>query len=243
MGKIYIVAAAAALLMFSADSYSAITVESVEGKVAYKDGGAWRPLARNQALREGTRISTGVASSAVIKIDNATVTVRPMSMMGITRNMVKDGISSTNLGLKYGGVNARVAKIKNIRTNFKISTPIATSSVRGTEEEVTYGPRSGMVVKVIAGLVKLENPNGVSTTVGKFQKFQLKRGNPRPQSLLSGLRGGSMINVMPDDITETERDFFEFFGEELGNNPGDEGLIFEQFPSAKINARIVFPAP
>jgi len=157
--------------------------------------------------------------------------------------MVKDGISSTNLGLKYGGVNARVAKIKNIRTNFKISTPIATSSVRGTEEEVTYGPRSGMVVKVIAGLVKLENPNGVSTTVGKFQKFQLKRGNPRPQSLLSGLRGGSMINVMPDDITETERDFFEFFGEELNNNAGDGKHIIGIPPIARFNGLIVFPKP
>lgn len=241
MKKLYTIAVAMTLLLFTTNTFSAITVESVTGNVAYKERDAWRPLAKNQTLREGTKISTGVASTVVLRIDDAMVTVRPMSMMGITRNMVKDGASSTNLGLKFGGVNAKVAKIRDIRTNFKISTPIATSSVRGTEEEVSYGPKAGMVVKVLAGLVKLENSSGVRTTVGKWQSFQMKNGTARPQFLLSDLRSGSMVNVLPDNISSTEKDFFEMFGEDLRDNPGDEELIFEQFPSGRINVRIVFP--
>jgi hypothetical protein len=240
MKKLYTIAVAMALLLFSADTFSAITVESVTGKVAYKERDAWRPLAKNQTLREGTKISTGVASTAVLRIDDATVTVRPMSMMGITRNMVKDGASNTNLGLKYGGVNAKVAKIRNIRTNFKISTPIATSSVRGTEEEVSYGPKGGMTVKVLAGLVKLENSSGVSSTVGRWQSFQIKGGSARPEFLLTDLRSGSIVNVLPEGLTGTEKDFIDLFGEEMRDN---EGLTIKILPTARFTGRIVFPAP
>jgi len=241
MKKVFAMAITAALLAYTADVFPAITVTSIQGKAAFKDRGAWKQLSPRQTLREGMKVSTGVNSTAVLDIDGTAVTIRPMSMVGVTRNLVKDGASNTNLGLKYGSVNAKVPKIQGIRTNFRISTPIATSSVRGTEEEVSYGPKGGMHVKVLAGLVKVENPSGVASTVGKWQSFQITKGNARPQFLLSNLRTGSMVNIMPDNISDTEKEFFEMFGEELRDNPSDEGLILEQFPSATINVRIVFP--
>jgi len=124
------------------EGFAAISVVSVQGSAAFKDKDQWKPLREKQTLAEGARISTGVRSSVVLSIDDATVTVKQMSMVRVNKNLTTQDESATNLGLKYGSVSARVSKIKKLRTVFNVSTPVATSSVRGTWEDVSYGPGS-----------------------------------------------------------------------------------------------------
>ena len=95
-------------------------------------------------LAQGTKISTGVNSNVVLNINGDEITIRQMTMIKIEENSLSTTESNTKIGLKRGGLNARVAKLKTLKTSFKISTPVATSSVRGTWEEVFYGPGMGM---------------------------------------------------------------------------------------------------
>lgn len=209
----------AALFMMT-PAFAAITVENVTGKAAYKDATQWRPLAVNQNIAVGTKISTGPGASVVLNVDESTVTIRQMSMVRVNHNMANAEGSSTNLGLKYGAVNAKVKKIKALRTQFKISTPIATSSVRGTEEEVSFGPQSGMIIQVLQGAIGADSLNGIGNIIRGDLKFQLKTDQPRPEFLLSDRMGNTLVRLYVDSMTDKERHMLERFGFDTTNSPG-----------------------
>ncbi|MBP7585309.1 MAG: FecR domain-containing protein [Spirochaetes bacterium] len=209
-----------AVLFMILTSFAAITVESVQGKVAYKSGDQWRPLAPNQSIAVGTKIITGAKSSAVLNVDGSTVTVRQLSMVRVNANIANEQGSSTNLGLKYGSVNAKVRKIKALRTNFKISTPIATSSVRGTEEEVSFGPQAGMIIQVLQGAIGTEGGLGLGNIIRGDLKFQLKTDSARPEFLLTDRQGNTLVRLFADRMTDNEKRQFERFGLDVINQPG-----------------------
>jgi len=201
-------------------AFSAITVDSVNGKAALKETGSWMNLAPGQNIPVGAKISTGANSSVVLNVDGSTVTIRQLSMVRVNHNLVAGGESSTNLGLKYGAVNAKVKKIQALRTRFKISTPIATSSVRGTEEEVSFGPQSGMIIQVLQGAIGTENLSGIGNIIKGDLKFQLKTDQPRPEFLLSDRMGNTLVRLYVDSMTDKERRMLERFGFDTTNSPG-----------------------
>jgi hypothetical protein len=201
-------------------AFAVITVEQISGKAAFKEGQQWKPLSVNQKLEVGTKISTGTNSSVVLNIDGNKVTIRQLSMVRINHNMTNAEESNTNLGLKYGAINAKVKKIAAIRTQFKISTPVATSSVRGTEEEVSFGPQSGMIVKVLEGTVGTENSNGISNLVKGKLIFQIKTDKARPEFLLADRMGNTLVKLYLDSMTDKEQNMLEQFGFDTGANPG-----------------------
>lgn len=220
-------------------AFAVITVEQITGKAAYKDGQQWKPLAVNQKLEVGTKVSTGSGSSVVLNIDGSKVTIRQFSMVRINHNMADSEKSETNLGLKYGVINAKVKKIGAIRTQFKISTPVATSSVRGTEEEVSFGPQSGMIVKVLEGAVGTENGNGISNMIKGKLVFQLKTDQARPEFLLSDRMGNTLVRLYLDSMTDKEQSMLEQFGFDTGANPGKFVTPLDQ-AKAKAVFRLVW---
>ncbi len=216
----YSVIACLIIILCMMPAFAVITVEHINGKAAYKDSQQWRPLAINQKLEVGTKISTGAHSSVVLNIDGSKVTIRQLSMVRINHNMASFRESNTNLGLKYGAINAKVKKIGAVRTQFKISTPVATSSVRGTEEEVSFGPQSGMIVKVLEGAVGTENMNGIANLLKGKLIFHLKTDNARPEFLLSDRMGNTLVRLYLDSMTDKEQHMLEQFGFDTGANPG-----------------------
>jgi len=209
-------------------SYAEIIVLSKKGDVAYKKARRWKPIKKGQKLIEGTKISTGIRSSSVIKIDNHILKVHQLTMMKIFRNRTTKRKRLTHLGLKYGSINARVKRIKRLRTSFKITTPIATSSVRGTEEFVSYGPKSGMVIRVLEGSVSGENAYGVSNEVRGSHVFRLGQNRPRPKNMLSDIRDQSLVWIYDDHITEDEKDYHEYwYGNHVDNS--EDTVVFFDF--------------
>lgn len=213
-------AALVAILFLALPLFATITVESVNGKAAWKDAGQWRPLAANQNIAVGTKISTGAGSSVVLNVDDSKVTIRQLSMVRVNANIADAQGTSTNLGLKYGSVNAKVKKIKALRTNFKISTPIATSSVRGTEEEVSFGPQSGMIIQVLQGAIGAEGGLGLQNIIKGDLKFQLKTDSARPEFLLTDRQGNTLVRLFADRMTDNEKRQLERFGLDTINSPG-----------------------
>ena len=146
------------LLAFAGVSFAEIRVLSVKGTAAYKAGGQWVPLQTGAVLAVGTKVSTGVRSNVVIKINNHTVTVQPLTIMKVSESAEDGKSSTTRIGLRRGSVRTKIAHDARIKTVFKVSTPVATSSVRGTEQIVVYSPTFGMRVFVLSGNVQGEGP-------------------------------------------------------------------------------------
>lgn len=229
------------ILLFTASgAFAAISVVSVKGKVAYKDGGVWKSLSKGQTLAEGAKISTGMNSYAVLNIDGATVKIRPLSMIRVNKNTLKGDSSNTSLGLKYGSVSAKIPKLRKLKTVFKVSTPVATSSVRGTEFDVSYGPQWGMIIYVIDGNV-YGIGNGIENLLSGNLQFNLKPGSPRPEYLLTKTKNGYIIKIYSDYMTPNEKKFHEFFGTDaFGNSeilPGGLNLKSNSF----IKIRLIWP--
>ena len=224
---IFITAFITAVVFTCGTAYSAILVKSTKGDVAFKQGKQWKPLRNGQKLAEGTKISTGIRSSVLINIDGNMLKVRQLTMMKIFRNKTTAKGLRTHIGLKYGSLNARVKKLKKLKTSFKITTPVATSSVRGTEEDVSYGARMGMIIDVIHGSVIGENLNGVKNLISGRSRFQLGHNSPRPQGLLFAVQGQTLFVTANPFSTPDEQTLQDLFPDDsigtdiLGDSPVD----------------------
>jgi hypothetical protein len=227
-------------LLFASSLYAKITVESTKGDVAYKKGKQWVPVTKGLTLEEGTKISTGMKSWAVINIENSSVRVEQLTMMKIFQNKLTADSQDTHIGLKHGSLKARVNRIGTLKTSFKITTPVATSSVRGTFEVVSYGPKSGMVIQVLEGTVQGGNRRGVSNSVRGNSVFRLGANNPRPQNLLSDSSSGSILQIFDPNITDDERNSLEFSGGDTTDLTGGQGgnLIPSTGGTASVNLNI-----
>lgn len=215
MKRISIITMIMGMLVFAASySFAEIRVISVKGTAAYKAGGQWVPLQAGAALTAGTKVSTGVRSTAVIKINNHTVTVNPLTIMKISESRDDATSSNTRIGLRRGSVHAKVARNSRIKTVFKVSTPVATSSVRGTQEIIIYSPTFGMKIIVLDGTVEGSGLNSLFRRLSGDKEFQQKANKGIPDSLLSGLDdflGKSNIQF----VTLDEETALELFGEDF----------------------------
>lgn len=219
MKQLFILSAAAImLLLFVQFSYAEIKVISIKGSVAYKTGAQWTPLYAGATIPVGAKISTGVKSNAVIKINDHTLTVQQLTMIKISENMLDKSSSSTKIGLRRGTVRAKVAKNSRIKTVFKVSTPVATSSVRGTEEIIFYGPSIGMKIMVIEGSIEGSSINTLASIIQGFLEFHQKGYEGNPENLLGSMIEQALPNVHPVFVTPDELNSYESFGDDFQLN-------------------------
>jgi len=137
--------------------------------------------------------------------------------------------TDTHIGLKRGGVNARVPRDSNVKTVFKVSTPVATSSVRGTEQNVGYGPGSGMSVEVVSGEIEAQNRLGKSNSIAGRQKFSQEKGKGKPGHILSDVQSSSFASVHGNGLTSDELETGLFTGtDQTGSADGDTGVLDNQ---------------
>ncbi len=244
MKRIYTLVLIAAALMFTiGTAYPAILVVSVKGDAAFSDGGTWKPLAKGQTLKEGARVSTGVNSLAVLNIDDNILTVKAMTMMKIYKNSISKEASENNIGLKYGSVNAKVKKLATLKTKFNITTPIATSSVRGTEQDNSQGPGFGNTIVAPIGVIGVTTPSGVNIIVEGKMSFNINPENLRPESLLALLNGASVVKIYSDHITVDEKDYFQYFGDQLGESSEGVRQLFDLLLGQKavVTGNLIWP--
>ncbi|MBO4319397.1 MAG: FecR domain-containing protein [Treponema sp.] len=115
-------------------------VVSVTGKVEVQTGGSsWKTLKAGDKITKGSVISTGFKSSAKISIDNTTVDLGPLTRITVEKLASNSAKDETNLYLDTGKVKAEVKKDSAKKVDFKVSSPVATASVRGTIIEYTAG--------------------------------------------------------------------------------------------------------
>jgi len=143
-------------MLFSITSlFSIATVKDFYGKVKVKYDGdsAWSRIELGQDLPPNATISTGFNSQVVLDLGNATLDVLPLTRMTVTDITESQDTIATSLFLQGGKIKADVGHVSGKVNDFKIKSPVATASVRGTSFEF-----SGNTLKVLRGVVAFGAP-------------------------------------------------------------------------------------
>ena len=127
--------AAAAILVPAVLASAQITavVSEVRGRVELLHvGGGWQPATPGAVVRDGTTISTGFNSTAVLKMGLSTITVQQLTRMRLNQLVEQQGKVTTSFTLPIGRVQASVKSASGAPQDFQIRSPISTAAVRGT---------------------------------------------------------------------------------------------------------------
>ncbi|MBR4374653.1 MAG: FecR domain-containing protein [Treponema sp.] len=106
------------------------------------DPSKWLPLSAGTPLDKGAVIQTGFKSELELKIKGTTVTVAPLSRITLEQLVSKDNKDDTRIYLDTGSLKSNVKKTEDKAVGFKVRSPVATASVRGTVLEVKNKFRS-----------------------------------------------------------------------------------------------------
>ncbi|EPF27779.1 hypothetical protein DWB79_11580 [Treponema medium] len=133
------------------------TVTEVAGKVECKlPGNDWKTAKVGDTLPAGSFISTGFKSTAIIKTESATLTVKPVTRLSLEELIKSEGTTKTQMFLMAGRVKAEVTPKEGEKAEFKVKSPTATASVRGTGFEF-----DGQNLLVDHGAVQFESGSGI----------------------------------------------------------------------------------
>lgn len=124
-------------------------VVSVTGKAEIQEGSIWAPLSVGDTIDKGTVISTGFKSSVVVSFNQSKFTLGPLTRITIDELVSSGTKDNTELYISCGSVSASVNKEGGKAVGFKVRSPVATASVRGTEFKMTSNGK----LSVSSGLV------------------------------------------------------------------------------------------
>ena len=135
--------------------------------------GRSRPAERTSEMRQGDRIVTGGSGLAQLRMaDGALLSVRPNSDVRLDQFIFSEQESGSAasrfaISIIQGGFRTITGLIASRnRAGYRVSTPMATIGVRGTDYEVVHLPRQiaearpGTYNRVYDGVVSLQNAAG-----------------------------------------------------------------------------------
>lgn len=197
--------AAIFVLAFSIASANALDAKviSVTGKVEVQsNGSAWKTLKAGDKISKGSIISTGFKSSAKISIDSTTVDLGPLTRITVEKLASNDAKDETNLFLDTGKVKADVKKNSAKKVDFKVSSPVATASVRGTVVECSADGR----IKTTEGLVAKGpgKPHAEIDTTNQPTSFLPPDGKPGATTPTKDINGKHQIPIFEGQISSTD---------------------------------------
>lgn len=113
------------------------TIREMTGLVELKHAGAsdFTAARTGEALARDTLISTGFRSNAIVEVGSSLITVRPLTRLSIAELISSSGSETINVSLQTGRVRVDVKPPAGTKTNFTVTAPTATASVRGTSFE------------------------------------------------------------------------------------------------------------
>jgi len=168
-----------ALLFIGTFLFADITavVKDISGKVEIKvPGGSWKKASAGMKIEEGYSISTGFRSTAVLELGASQVIVKQLTRMELTELVEKEGTVKTGLNLRVGKIKAKVRTTAGLRQDFRLTSPVSTAALRGTDFEY-----DGTNLTVTEGTVVFTNVLGQGRSVQAGEISQIL-GTALPQS-------------------------------------------------------------
>lgn len=143
------------------------TITEIAGKVECKlPGTDWKAAKTGDVLPAGSLISTGFKSTAILKTESATLTVKPITRLTLEELIKSEGTTKAQMFLMTGRVRAEVTPREGEKAEFKVKSPTATASVRGTGFEFDG---QNLLVDHGTVLLEAESGGGIPQFVGEGQ--------------------------------------------------------------------------
>jgi hypothetical protein len=174
-------------------------VQAVEGVVNVLDEEMeWSSVQKGAKISEGSQITVGSASKAVIKIGDNVVTLTEGALINL-----KSISNECLLKLWQGKITAKVKKLKDNKS-FKVQTPVAVCAVRGTEFDVQVAGNNATTLKTHKGLVAFtDSATGIAILVKPGYQAVIEPGS-KPQ--LSPIQSKIDTDVQEDaGVEEAEQ--------------------------------------
>ena len=159
------------------------TVVSVSG-IAEKRLGSdpkskWEPIKAGEVLGPLTVIRTGLGAKVGLRFtDRGTLTVKSGTKVGISDFQKEGRLVRTRLGLKYGSIRTRVDGSRG-PNDFKVTTPVATLSIRGSGGDTAFSGDMGFGHGTHTGRFGVRSQNGRSMNV---RPGQMNNGRAKTRS-------------------------------------------------------------
>lgn len=161
------------------------TLGQISGKVEIqKPGSSWQSASEGMILPTNAKISTGFASEAKVVMENAEITVQPLTRMTLQEYTNSSDTTTTKLFLGSGRIRTDVKSSDRRINDFQVRSPVATAAVRGTsfvfdgirlqvvEGRVDFSTSRGGKVNVPAGAGSQADPDGGDPVPPGQQKNQ-----------------------------------------------------------------------
>lgn len=162
---------AGALVLSTGDSFAkAAEAGGVAGKVTFLKGsaqhgaadkGPFKPLKRNDSVREGEFIKTGAGSMLEVKLgDGSIMRLAPNTTLRVGLAKVDESDADKSKGqhkLTAGKMWAKITKSVGTESKFSVRTENAVAGVRGTTFRVNAEEDGSTLVKVYEGAVAASN--------------------------------------------------------------------------------------
>ena len=164
-------------------------IRELSGTVEIREPGALEFVraSAGDLISQDTILSTGFNSFALIEVQSALITVRPLTRLSLTEISAAAGTETINANLQTGRVRVDLNPPAGVRASMRVSSPSAVASVRGTSFEfdtrfisvrqggVNFQGNRGHIISVYAGFVSGLAPDGtardaVFTGVGRVQE-------------------------------------------------------------------------
>ncbi len=137
-------------------------ITAVKGKAEVQQNGSWIPAKIGDEIAAGTTVMTGFKSELTLKLGGSVIIVKPLTRLKIEEIVEKDKTLSSNVYLDMGAIKADIKPTDTTKkVDFKVKTPVATASVRGTSGLITA---DGLLIGE-TGQWNFSNIEGKSTLV------------------------------------------------------------------------------
>lgn len=166
------------LIFVTATAFADVKVLAIKGVAGYLSGGKLQPLSVGMALSNDATVVTGANSELTVQINNGTVTFKSLTTAKLGGISLSSSASTADVALRSGTVVSDVKQIQGLKTSFTVSTPVGTSSVRGTMHSVSYSRERGMTVSVAAGVVDVDSTRSPPRPVPAGKGFVQAPGAP-----------------------------------------------------------------
>jgi len=142
-------------------------LQNVQGDVKIQRSGtpSWIPAESGMSVSAGDRIETGDSGHVTLKLQKASIDLKPNSQFSIKSYETQANQMKTTLRLDLGRLKARVDRLNDTGSMLKIITPTSVASVRGTIFDLDVYEYNGEIytkVGVIEGSVLFCNADASS---------------------------------------------------------------------------------
>ncbi|MHC4295195.1 MAG: FecR domain-containing protein [Planctomycetota bacterium] len=201
----------------TAESGAAVkaTVVSVTGKAQKLLAGQdakWVELKAGDQLDELTVIRTGLRTRVVLRFaDRCEVEIARATKVGIAQARKQGELVKTHIGLKYGTMRARIDSSKG-PNDAKVTTPVATLSVRGSGANIGFTGDRGLGLLAYSGTWRV----GAGQRTRNVTAGQATNGQLIPPIDLKKQQQGSVMGDFFGGLTGSEWNH----GNNNNNTPG-----------------------